>query len=190
MNIQRTHKNNLALLLGAAMTLSAIGVPAAVSAMEGTPQVSGQVTKIEGDRFTIRGDTGQDVTVRVTKNTNVICASGKGSHMSTGRESAKEHQEIPPTPHMDKQAKQGKPSQGVVMPEESQSEPGKLSKDPSKLKDVVGSTDPKANEDVARGSGFAIGSKEGCSFKVGDHVKMEASDTDTATMILQVSKAD
>ena len=60
MNIQRTHKNNLALLLGAAMTLSAIGVPAAVSAMEGTPQVSGQVTKIEGDRFTIRGDTGQD----------------------------------------------------------------------------------------------------------------------------------
>jgi hypothetical protein len=28
--------------------------------------------------------------------------------MSTGQESGKEHQEIPPTPHMEQQAKQGK----------------------------------------------------------------------------------
>ena len=54
----------------------------------------------------------------------------------------------------------------------------------------MGSTDPKANEDVAKGSGFAIGRKEGCAFKVGDRVKIEASDTDTATTILQVSQAD
>ncbi|MGC3972810.1 MAG: hypothetical protein QM771_00295 [Nitrospira sp.] len=57
------------------------------------------------------------------------------------------------------------------------------------MKDVVGSTDPKANEDVARGSGFAIGNKEDCGFKVGDRVKIEASDTDTATTIQQVSQA-
>lgn len=189
MDRQSTQKIHLARLLGAAMTLSAIGTAAAGFAMEGTPQVSGKITKIEGDRFTVHGDMGQDVTLRVTKNTNVICAAGKGNQMSTGREAAKEHQEIPPTPHMEKQAKDGKNSRGVVMPEETQSEPGKLSKDPSKLKDVVGSTDPKANEDVARGSGFAVGSKDACAFKVGDHVKIEASDTDTATTIHQVSQA-
>jgi hypothetical protein len=60
---------------------------------------------------------------------------------------------------MEKQAKQGKGG-SVVMPSEGQAQPGALSKDPSKLKDVVGSTDPKANEDVAKGSGFALGSKE------------------------------
>ena len=109
--------------------------------------------------------------------------------MSTGQESGKEHQEIPPTPHVEKQAKQGKGG-SVVMPSEEQAEPGALSKDPSKHKDVVGSTDPKANEDVAKGSGFSLGSKEDCGFKVGDHVKVEASDTDTATTIHQVSKAN
>jgi hypothetical protein len=108
--------------------------------------------------------------------------------MSTGQESDKEHHEIPPTPHMEKQAKEGKGG-GVVMPSEGQKEPGGLSKDPSKHKDVVGSTDPKANEDVAKGSGFALGGKD-CGFKVGDHVKIEASDTETATTIQQMSKAD
>jgi hypothetical protein len=171
------------------MAVVGIASPGSIFAMEGTPQVFGKVTKVEGDRFTVHGDAGQDVTLRVTKNTNVICAAGKGSEMSTGRETAKEHQEIPPTPHMEKQAKEGKTSGRVVMPEETQSEPGKLSKDPSKLKDVVGSTDAKANEDVARGSGFAIGAKEGCAFKIGDRVKIEASDTDTATTIHQVSQA-
>ena len=39
----------------------------------------------------------------------------------------------------------------------SQKEMGALSKDPSKLKDVVGTTDSTAKEDVARGSGFVVG---------------------------------
>jgi hypothetical protein len=89
---------------------------------------------------------------------------------------------------MEKQAKQGKGG-SVVMPSEGQAQPGALSKDPSKLKDVVGSTDPKANEDVAKGSGFALGSKEECAFKVGDHVKIETSDTDTATTIQQMNQS-
>ena len=189
MKIQKTHRSHLALSLSAAITLYAMGLPASLFAMEGTPQLSGMVTKVEGDRFTVHGDLGEEVTLRVTKDTNVICAGGKGNQISTGREAAKEQQEIPPTPHMEKQAKQGTTSGGVVMPEETQSASGKLSKDPSKLKDVVGSTDPKANEDVAKGSGFAVGGKEGCLFKVGDQVKIEASDTDTATTIYQVSQA-
>ena len=163
-------------------------LPAALLAVEGESQLTGELTKIEGDRYTVHGALGKDVTVRVTKDTNIICASGKGSRLSTGQENGKEHQEIPPTPHMEKQAKQGKGG-SVVMPSEGQAEPGALSKDPSKLKDVVGSTDPKANEDVAKGSGFALGSKDDCAFKVGDSVKIEASDTETATTIQQMSQA-
>ena len=176
------------LILGTAAGLIALSLSHTGFAVDGASQYSGELTKIEGDRYTVHGEQGKDVTLRVTKDTNIICASGKGSGMSTGQESGKEHQEIPPTPHMEKQAKQGKGGQ-VVMPSEGQSEPGALSKDPSKHKDVVGSTDPKANEDVAKGSGFALGSQKDCGFKVGDHVKIEASDTETATTIHQVSQS-
>jgi hypothetical protein len=186
--MNRTTQSTGKLILGTAAGLMALSLSHTASAVEGASQFSGELTKIEGDRYTLHGDQGKDVTVRVTKDTNIICASGKGSRMSTGQESGKEHQEIPPTPHMEKQAKQGKGG-SVVMPSEEQSAPGALSKDPSKHKDVVGSTDPKANEDVAKGSGFALGSKEDCGFKVGDHVKIEASDTETATTIQQVSTA-
>jgi hypothetical protein len=168
------------------VALLGLGIPSLLYAVEGESQIAGKIAKIEGDRYTVHGDQGKDVTLRVTKDTNIICASGKGSGMSTGQESGKEHQEIPPTPHMEKQAKEGK-SGSVVMPEETQARSGALSKDPSQLKDVVGSTDPKANEDVAKGSGFALGSKGDCAFKVGDQVKIESSDTDTATTIQQMS---
>ena len=177
------------LMMVAGIGLYSLALAHLASAVEGTPQFYGELTKIEGDRYTLHGDQGKDITVRVTKDTNMICAGGKSSQMSTGQESGKEHQEIPPTPHMEKQAKEGKGG-GVVMPSETQKEPGALSKDPSQHKDVVGSTDPKANEDVAKGSGFAFGSKGDCHFKVGDHVKIEASDTETATTIQQVSKSD
>jgi hypothetical protein len=177
------------MMLAAGIGLFMLTLAHVASAVEGAAQFSGELSKIEGDRYTLHGDQGKDITVRVTKDTNMICAGGKGSHMSTGQESAKEHQEIPPTPHMEKQAKEGKGG-GVVMPSETPREPGALSKDPSKHKDVVGSTDPKANEDVAKGSGFALGSKQDCSFKVGDHVKIEASDTETATTIQQMSKSE
>jgi len=57
------------------------------------------------------------------------------------------------------------------------------SKDPSKLKDVVGSTDQAANQDIARGSGFSVGGSQGCQFKAGDRVRIEASDMGTITTI-------
>jgi hypothetical protein len=50
------------------------------------------------------------------------------------------------------------------------------------------STDPKANEDVAKGSGFVVGTKEGCRFNVGDQVRVEGSDTGTATTIRQLAR--
>jgi len=158
--------------------------------MGGPETIIGKISRIQGDEYSIEGDRGQDISLRVTKDTNVVCAGGKGAQMSTSREASKEHQEIPPTPHMQEKAKQGHASGSVVMPQETQPEVGALSKDPSKLKDVVGSTDPKANEDVAKGSGFVVGSKEGCAFKVGDHVKIEASDMGTATTIQQLAAHD
>jgi hypothetical protein len=67
--------------------------------------------------------------------------------------------------------------------------PGALTKDPARLLDKVGSTDPKANEDVAVGSGFVVGGKEGCRFEIGDPVRVEASDMGTATTMQQLAKA-
>ena len=120
-----------------------------------------------------------------------MCAKGQGTQFSTGQEGAKEQQEIAPTVSMEKQGgKSGQRSEQEMMQGSregtSQKEGGALSKDPSKLKDVVGSTDPKAKEDVAKGSGFVVGGKD-CSFKAGDQVRVEASDMGTVTTITQVS---
>jgi hypothetical protein len=84
--------------------------------------------------------------------------------MSTGREAAQEHQEIPPTPHMEKQAKQGKGG-SVVMPSEGQAEPGALSKDPSKHKDAVGLTDPKAMKMSPKAQGLRLAARKGVRLK-------------------------
>lgn len=89
---------------------------------------------------------------------------------------------------MEKQAKEGKGG-GVVMPPESQKEPGALSKDPSKHKTWSAQRIPKRTKMWLKGL-FAFGGKGDCNFKVGDHVKIEASDTETATTIQQVSKSN
>jgi hypothetical protein len=155
--------------------------------------VVGKITKIQGEQYSIHGDRGQDITLRVTKDTNKICAKGEGTKFSTGQESAKEHHEIAPTPSMEKQGDKAgqRLSEQEMMQrsreDTSQKEVGALSKDPSKLKDVVGTTDPKANEDIARGSGFVVGGTD-CTFKAGDQVRIEASDMGTATTISQLSQ--
>jgi hypothetical protein len=155
--------------------------------------VVGKITKIQGEQYSIHGDRGQDITLRVTKDTNKICAKGEGAKFSTGQESAKEHHEIAPTPSMEKQGDKAgqKLSEQEMMQrsreDTSQKELGALSKDPSKLKDVVGTTDPKANEDIARGSGFVVGGAD-CTFKTGDQVRIEASDMGTVTTISQLSQ--
>ena len=58
-----------------------------------------------------------------------------------------------------------------------------------KLKEVVGTTDPNAKKDMAKGSAFVVGGAD-CRFKEGDRVRVEASDMGTATTIkqLQTSK--
>lgn len=156
--------------------------------MGGADIVEGKITKIDGERFSIKGNRGQEISLLVTKDTNKVCGEGQGTKFSTGQESAKEHQEIPPTPFMEQQAGKG----GKVLSEQemmqqlhegsTQKEIGALSKDPSKLKDVVGTTDPKAKEDVAKGSAFVVGGKD-CKFKEGDLVRIEASDIDRKSVV-------
>jgi len=128
--------------------------------------VEGTITKIEGELFSIHGNRGQEISLRVTKDTNRVCGSGEGTKVSTGQEEAQEHQEIPPTPFMEQRASMG----GKVLSEQemmqqlhegsSQEKIGALSKDPSTLKEKVGTTDPKANEDVAKGSACVVGGED------------------------------
>lgn len=80
----------------------------------------------------------------------------------------------------------GEPDAQQPHEDSSKKEPGALLKDPSALQDVVVTTDSKAKEDVARGSGFVVGGAE-CHFKIGDQVRIEASDMGTATTIKQLS---
>ncbi|HSS30487.1 MAG TPA: hypothetical protein VLL06_05670 [Nitrospiraceae bacterium] len=151
--------------------------------------VLGQIVKIQGEQFSVKGDRGQEISLRVTKDTNKICGEGAGTNVSTGQDSANEQQEIPPTSYMDQQAAQG----GKVLSEQDmlkQVHEGSraLSNDPNTLKEVVGSTDPNAKEDTARGSGFMVGGRD-CTFKEGDRVRIEASDMGTATTIKQLQHA-
>jgi hypothetical protein len=162
--------------------------------MGGPDIVVGKISKIQGDQYSIQGDRGQEISLRVTKDTNLVCSEGQGAKFSTGQQSAKEQQEIPPTQFMEQQAGKGgpPPSEKEMMQQLHQSgtqeEVGALSKDPNQLKDVVGTTDQSAKEDTAKGSGFVVGGKGGCQFKVGDQVRVEASDMGTATTIRQLAE--
>jgi len=162
--------------------------------MGGPDIVVGEITKIQGEQFLIKGDRGQEISLQVTKDTNKVCGEGQGTRFSTGQEGAKEHQEIPPTPFMEKQAgKSGKVLSEQEMMQQlhegsTQEKVGALSKDPSELKDVVGTTDMKAKEDVAKGSAFVVGGGD-CKFKEGDQVRIEASDMGTATTIKQLQSS-
>jgi hypothetical protein len=161
--------------------------------MGGPDIIMGKISKIEGENYSVQGDRGQEISLRVTKDTNLVCSEGQGSKFSTGQQSGKEHQEIAPTQFMEQQAGKGKrnPSEKEMMQQLHQSgtqeEVGALSKDPSQLKDVVGTTDQSAKEDTAKGSGFVVGGQGGCKFKVGDQVRVEASDMGTATTIRQIA---
>jgi hypothetical protein len=158
----------------------------------GGPEIIiGQIKSIQGNDYMIDGERGQFIRLRVTKDTNMICASGEGAKMSTSKEGMEEQKEIPISPETEAQMKSHDASrsqeqlQALNDPNRQQAEHqmGPPTKDPSKLKDVVGSTDTKANQDIARGSGFIVGGEGGCHFKPGDQVRVEASDMGTATTI-------
>jgi len=107
--------------------------------MSGPDLVIGKITKIQGEQFTVHGDRGQDISLKITKDTNKICAAGKGTvKASSEQESSKEKQEIPSTAFIEQQVAKG----GRMLSEQemmqqlhesgTQDEGGALSKDPSK----------------------------------------------------------
>ena len=169
-----------------------LGVEGNSPVILGGPEIIvGQIEQIEGDMYAIKGDRGQSLKLHVTKDTNMVCAGGEGAKMSTSRQGMKERQEIPISPATEGQMKSHDPSQSDRQLQalndpnlqQKEHEMPPPSKDPSQLQDVVGSTDQAANQDVARGSGFAVGGSGGCQFKAGDKVKVEASDMGTITTI-------
>ena len=64
------------------------------------PTLEGEVLKIFGEDYLIKDQSGAEVRLRVTKDTNTVCgvgAGGGGAQTMTGRQNPREHQEIPPT---------------------------------------------------------------------------------------------
>jgi hypothetical protein len=158
----------------------------------GGPEIIiGQIEQVQGEEYSIKGEHGQSVKLRLTKDSNIVCAGGEGAKMSTGRQDTKEGKEIPISPATEGQMKSHDPSragqqmQALNDPNQQQAEHQMAapSKDPSQMKEVVGSTDHAANKDVARGSGFSVGGSDECKFKQGDKVRVEASDMGTITTI-------
>ena len=53
----------------------------------GGPEIIvGQIEGIQGEEYAIKGDKGQSVKLRLTKDTNVVCTGGEGAQMSTARQ--------------------------------------------------------------------------------------------------------
>jgi hypothetical protein len=159
----------------------------ASSPILGGPEIIiGAIRKIQGDEYTIEGDHGQNVRIRVTTDTNKVCPSSDQAKVSSGQEGVRERAEVPPTPHMQQQSReQSKPQRTEQSDQQDLQRHATAppSRDPSQNTTTMGSTDPRANEDVARGSGFQVGR---CAFKEGDQVRVEASDMGTATTIKQL----
>lgn len=165
-----------------------IGVDGGASSpiLAGPEIIIGSIKKIQGEEYTIEGDHGQNVRIRVTTDTNKVCPSSDQAKVSSGQEGVRERAEVPPTPYMQQQSREQKNPQRAEQSDQrdlQQHATAPPSRDPSQRKATVGSTDPRANEDVARGSGFQVGR---CAFKEGDHVRVEASDMGTATTIKQL----
>jgi hypothetical protein len=155
--------------------------------LAGPEIIIGSIKKIQGEEYTIEGDHGQNVRIHVTTDTNKVCPSSDQAKVSSGQHGVPERAEIPPTPHMQQQSREPKGHSRQAEQSDQQDlqqhATAPPSRDPSQRKTTVGSTDPRANEDVARGSGFVVGQ---CAFKEGDHVRVEASDMGTATTIKQL----
>jgi uncharacterized protein YdeI (BOF family) len=167
------------------------------------PYVEGQVVKVQGDDYLIRDFSGSEIHLRVNKDTNMDCATpgGQGAAMSTGRHSD-DQAEIPPTSHMQEQmsggqagGKQGARHQEQIGRDIVQGKDQKHSQSGmsgERVGDQSGTQTPStlgkdSGGDIARGSGFTIGPKGDCAFKVGDKVKAEVSDLGTVLYLKQVS---
>ncbi len=167
------------------------------SVVLGGPEiVLGRIEKIDATGFLVHGDRGQFMKLQLGKDTNIVCSGGSQSKMVTGRQGMQEQTEIPILPATEEQMKRHDPSRSEDQlyllndpnRQQAEFETPALSKDPSTLKGVVGSTDEAANKDMAHGSGFFVGDSD-CNFQPGDLVRIEASDVGSMTTIKKLASA-
>ena len=164
------------------------------SVILGGPEILvGRIEKIDGNDFLVQGDNGQFMKMQLTKDTNIVCPTGSETKLMTGRQNTQEQTEIAISPATEEQMKRHDPNrvddqlnlQNDPNRQQAEFETAAPSLDPSTMNGVVGSTDQEANKDMARGSGFVVGSTD--CFKPGDHVRIEASDVGTITTIKKFS---
>jgi hypothetical protein len=154
------------------------------------PTLMGEVLKIDGDFYTIKDSGGGEVRVRVDRNTSLDCAMGQSQEaaLTTGRQSAKEAEEIPPTRHMQEQmarTEKDEPQKGRQIIEQEQEQSTATGQQSGTQSPAT--LGKESGGDVARGSGFVVGPKSGCDFKAGDKVKAEVSDLGTALFLKKIS---
>lgn len=166
------------------------------------PVIEGEVLNVQGDDYVIKDAAGSEVRVRVNKDTNMDCATeaGQAASMSTGRH-ADDQGEIPPTSHMQERMSQqqshdsGSQEQkghDIVQQSRGHESGPQSGMSGERVGDQSGTQSRSAmgkdsGGDIARGSGFTIGSKGGCTFKTGDKVRAEVSDLGTVLYIKAIS---
>ncbi len=64
------------------------------SILAGPEIIIGSIKKIQGEEYTIEGDRGQDVRIRVTTDTNKVCPSSDQAKVSSEQEGVRERAEV------------------------------------------------------------------------------------------------
>jgi len=140
------------------------------------PMVKGEVLRVEGDKYTVKDQTGSEVSLTVNQNTRMDCGQGAGS--LSGFQPREQTATDRPLGQGDQRQARG---------EQKQSQEGKL-QDLSRTNEQPGSDVGKAikpgeSPDLSASSG----SQAACAFKAGDKIEAEVSDMGAATMIKKVS---
>jgi hypothetical protein len=146
------------------------------------PMVKGEVLKVEGDKYTVKDQSGTEVSLIVNQNTRMDCGQGSLTGFQPREQTATDR----PLGQGDQRSAKGEQKQG---------QEGKL-QDLSRTNEQPGSevgkaTDPGKSGDAGKsrdfGSGSSSSSQAACAFKPGDKIEAEVSDVGAATMIKKVS---
>lgn len=103
-------------LAGSAITTCAslfIASGLAVAAQGHPEPIFGTIDGIHAGEYSIKGDHGKNINVRITKDTNVVCTTGKGSDFSSSREAVKEIPASAPDSPVAKGQAAGSPGKGL-----------------------------------------------------------------------------
>jgi len=138
------------------------------------PMVKGEVLRVDGDKYTVKDQSGTEVSLMVNQNTRMDCGQGTGSLSGF----QPREQTATDRPVGDQRQARG---------EQKQSKEGKL-QDLSRTNEQPGSEVGKAIKPGETPDLSASSSSQGaCAFKPGDKIEAEVSDMGAATLIKKVS---